>query len=232
MGELMKIKDMPETLRPREKALRLGVSSLDDRELLALFLRTGTKDKSALELADDILCNIHSLSELIRIKISDLIKIKGIKEAKAIEILALFEMAKRMAKPNLKERVAIYENNGIIQWLNMTIGYENQEHFMVLFLNNQQHILSYSTLFIGTVDYSVVHPRDIFREAVTLNSTRIILVHNHPGGSMMASTADIHATQAIVRAGMLLGIEVLDHLIVSEGMYYSIRNHHPFLFED
>ena len=129
------------------------------------------------------------------------------------------------------DEIFVNEPKNLISWLNYEIGFEIQEHFLVVYMNNQNRILGHEVLFKGTIDRSVVHPRDIFREAVSLSSTRIILVHNHPGQTMQASSADIEVTEIIVQGGKLVGVEVLDHLIVSHGEYISLRSLYPALFD-
>ncbi|NLL75302.1 MAG: DNA repair protein RadC, partial [Erysipelothrix sp.] len=227
----MKIKEMEEETRPREKAALHGVESLSDRELLALFIRFGTRKKSALEIADEVLHLSGGMSRFMKLNRLQLMMISGIKEAKATELMAIVEMGKRLIRPTKDSDIFVSEPSRLMEWLNFEIGYKEQEHFMVVFLNNQNMIVGHELLFKGTIDRSVVHPRDVFREGVSLNATRVILVHNHPGGTMKASQADLHVTQVMHEAGLLVGIEVLDHLIVSGGNYLSIRMDHPELFE-
>lgn len=228
----MRIKDIPANLRPREKAMSYGIESLDDRELLALFIRTGTKQKSAIDLADQVLFQIRGLSYLPNVKMADIMSISGIKKAKALELVGIFEICKRMMKPSQDLALAVYENETLMQWLNTEIGYQNQEHFLVVYLSNQNHILHYRILFKGTVDSSLVHPRDIFREAVAYNATRVLLVHNHPGKTLVPSVSDIHTTKILYDAGTMLGIQVVDHVIVSFGDYISLRESHSYIFEE
>ena len=227
----MKIEDMPTETRPREKALEYGIHTLSDRELLALFIRTGTRKKSSLEIADEVIKLSGGLSVFAKLSKEALMTIPGIKEAKAIELMATVEMGKRIIKPSKLEEIFVNEPKNLISWLNYEIGFELQEHFLVVYMNNQNRILSHEVLFKGTIDRSIVHPRDIFREAVSLSATRIILVHNHPGQTMQASSADIEVTEIIVKGGKLVGVEVLDHLIVSHGEYISLRSIHPALFD-
>lgn len=227
----MKIQDLPQNLRPREKAHLHGVESLSDRELLALFIRSGTAKNSALAIADDILHRSNGLRNFLSLNQMDFMSIDGIKSVKAIELLAIGEMSRRIVKPSVDQRVQIGNPSSLTAWLNLEIGYKEQEHFLVVYLNNQNKIITYKTLFKGTIDRSVVHPRDVFREAVQINATRIIMVHNHPGGTLQASPADIHVTQVMVDSGQIVGIDVIDHLIVSKGKYASLRETHPHLFD-
>lgn len=226
----IKIQELPFNLRPREKAELHGVESLSDRELLALFIRSGIPNKSALQIADEILEKSDGLRQFLKLNKHDLTNIPGIKSVKAIELLAIGEMSRRMVKPSVDQRIQIGDPHSLIQWLNLEIGYKNQEHFLVIYLNNQNKIMNYKTLFKGTIDRSIVHPRDVFREAVHLNATRIILVHNHPGDTLKPSQADIEVTAVMIRSGKMIGVDVIDHLIVAHGKFQSIRESHTYLF--
>jgi len=228
----LKIKDIPKEARPREKALAYGIDSLSDQELLALLIRTGTRQDSALVLSEKVLNLSGGLQGLMQIHPSELMRISGIKEAKSLEIMTIVEISKRISRYERTDVYSIEEPSSIIKWLNTEIGYENQEHFMAIYLNHQLKILGHQILFKGTVDKSMVHPRDLFREAMKLNSSRIILVHNHPGKTLKASRADLETTRALVAASRLLGIEILDHIIVSYGSHTSIRLHHANVFEE
>lgn len=226
----MKIKEIPLELRPREKAMIHGLNTLSDRELLAIFIRQGTRKYSALEVADILLKKAGNVSGLNRLEMDELIKIPGISHIKATEIMALVEVSKRMVKPDVLETIQIDRPNTLISWLNLEFGYKRQEYFVAIYLDKQNRILSHSVLFKGTLDRSVVHPREIFKEAVKLSASRIILVHNHPSGSLNPSAADLKTTEILVDAGQMMGVFILDHLIVSEGDYVSIRESMPHLF--
>lgn len=228
----MKIKNIPKELRPREKALAYGIETLSDQELLALLIRTGTRQDSALVLATKVLNMTKGLKGLNQIHSNQLMRISGIKEAKSLVIMAIVEISKRIARYERDSSFSIEEPQTLIKWLNQEIGYENQEHFMAVYLNHQLKILSHQILFKGTVDKSLVHPRDLFREAMKVNASRIILVHNHPGKTLHASQADLQTTQSLVEGARILGVEILDHIIVSHGSHCSIRSSHSYLFEE
>lgn len=204
---------------------------MSDRELLALFIRTGTRGCSALQLADDILARLGGISKMAHVSYEALVVIPGIKQAKAIEILGAIEMSRRIIKPPHFAQVHIGEPQRLVDWLNLEIGYDVQENFGVVFLNGQNCIIGHKLLFKGTLDRSVVHPRDVFREAVMRSCSRLILVHNHPGATMRPSQADITVTEVMVEAATMMGMAVLDHLIVGQGQYFSLRSHYPYLFE-
>lgn len=226
----MKIKEIPKTLRPREKASQNGIGSLSDRELLALFIRQGIKNYSALQVADEILCLSGGFSGLNRLTQDELIKVPGISHIKALEVLALVEVSKRMVKPKYNDLIQIDRPNTLISWLNLELGYKRQEYFLAIYLDKQNRLIAHSILFKGTLDRSVVHPREIFKEAVKQSASRIILVHNHPSGSLNPSASDLKTTEILVDAGHMMGVFILDHLIVSEGNYTSIREKMPHLF--
>lgn len=228
----MKIKDLPLEVRPREKALAYGIKTLSDQELLALLIRTGTRKESALSVANNVLRMTKGLKGLNQVHSSELMSISGIKDAKALEIMAIIEISKRISRFEMNQSISIEEPKSLMHWLNKEIGYKNQEHFMAVYLNHQLKILGHQILFKGTVDKSLIHPRDLFREAMKVNASRIILVHNHPGKTLEASQADLHTTKALVEGARILGIEILDHIIVSHGAHTSIRSHHAYLFEE
>ncbi len=226
----MKIKEIPKELRPREKAMLNGLDTLSDRELLAIFIRQGSRKYSALQVADEVLKAAKTLSGLNHMDSDTLCTIHGISHIKAIELMALVEVSKRMVKPKLNEVVQIDKPHTLVSWLNLEVGYEQQEYFIAIYLDKQNRLISHSILFKGTLDRSVVHPREIFKEAVKRSASRIILAHNHPSGSLEPSEADLKTTEVLIDAGHMMGVFILDHLIVSEGSYISIRETMPHIF--
>ncbi|CAH2762810.1 DNA repair protein RadC [Erysipelothrix amsterdamensis] len=219
-------------LLPREKLLALGPNKLTDEELVAILLRTGTRNKHVVSLASEVLISIGGIQNLIKIQYSQLSKIKGMKQAKCTTLLAVHELLRRIVSPFPGEKIKLSSSDRIVRWLNLEIGFEEQELFRVLFLSNQNNLIHYLDLFKGTADKSLVHPRDVFREAVRCNASRIVLVHNHPGGSLSASEADLEVTRALIEVGMMMGIEVVDHIIVTSTNSVSLRHLHPVLFEE
>lgn len=219
----MRVKEMHVAERPREKALDKGIEVLSNRELIAVLLRTGTKCCSALELADEILHSFENLGDMGKASIHDLIRIKGVKSAKAIELQAGFELGRRIAYEKVKHRISIQQPEDIFDWLNQLIGFEKQEHFIVLFLNQKNQIVTYKDLFIGTLTSASVHPREIFREAMHLQCAKLVCVHNHPSGDCEPSHADIELTKRIVECGRMVAIPLLDHIIVGKNSYTSFR---------
>ncbi len=219
----MKVKDLSIDERPREKAMQYGIEMLSNRELIALLLRSGTKAQSALEIADEVIQLTSSLGEIANLSMSELMRIKGIKCAKGLELLAAFELGKRIAFDKVLHKKQIEQPEDIMEWLNQEIGYVQQEHFVVMFLNQRNQIMNYKTLFIGTLTNASVHPREIFKEAMKQGCAKIICAHNHPSGDPNPSKADIELTKIIQQVGEMVAIPLVDHLIVAHNTYVSLR---------
>lgn len=219
----MKVKELSLTERPREKALQYGLDQLSNRELLALILRSGTKGYNALEIADQVLALRSTLGEVSVLNQQELITIPGINKIKAIEVLATFELGRRVTRDQILHKVCIEEPQDIVDWLNQEIGFQQQEHFMVLFLNQKNQLMSFKTMFIGTLTQANVHPREIYKEAMQQGCAKIICVHNHPSGDPTPSKADIDLTKVIVETGKMIAIPMMDHIIVAGNNYISFR---------
>lgn len=215
----MKLNELISDDKPREKMLNKGVSFLSDSELLAIILRTGNKNESVVELSNRILKSIGGLSKLKDESINNLIKIDGIKLSKATSIVACFELAKRSMKNN--DRVKFKNTTEMYKYIKDDLIYELQEKFLVLLFDKQFKLIKKCELFKGTLDEVNVYPREIFKEALRENASFIILVHNHPNGTIEPSKKDDDTTKMLVSAGQMLGIKVVDHLIVSENGYFS-----------
>lgn len=226
----MKIVEIPAALRPRERAMREGFEKLSDRELVSLFVRFGTKRFSALEIADKILIQSGGISGLQSVTIKSLMSIHGISKVKALEICAIIEMSNRIIKPNKNEEIVVQHPEKLVSWLNGIIGYETQECFDLICLDVHNCLIEHVSLFKGTLDRSIVHPRDVFREAVKHNAAKVIIAHNHPGGSLVFSRSDIHITEVLVSVGKAIGIYVVDHLLVSHGHFASLNRENPNIF--
>lgn len=219
----MKVKDLSIDERPREKAMQYGIEMLSNRELIALLLRSGTKTQSALEIADEVIQLTSSLGEIANLSMVELMEIKGIKCAKGLELLAAFELGKRIAFDKVLHKKQIEQPEDIMEWLNQEIGYVQQEHFVVMFLNQRNQIMNYKTLFIGTLTNASVHPREIFKEAMKQGCAKIICAHNHPSGDPNPSKADIELTRIIQQVGEMVAIPLVDHLVVAHNTYVSLR---------
>lgn len=217
------VKEIPLDERPREKAIKHGVQSLSNIELLAVLIRTGYQGNSSLTIAESILKKSQGINTLSRLTCSELQQVKGIKTAKAVELLACFELSKRMAYGETLNKNIIENPESLIKWLNLELGNLVQENFLAVFLNVKNHILGYKILFKGTVDSSIVHPREVFKEALVYSSSRIMIVHNHPSRDLEPSIADIELTSQLCQCGEMMGIYILDHLIVSNTGYFSFK---------
>ena len=219
----MKVMELKEEFRPRERAMKYGINSLRNDELIAILLRSGYKGKSAIDLADEILCLRNNLSELTNINLEELTQIKGIKKAKALEILACFELCKRITMTNVEEKFSINHPLVLIHWLNAQIGYLEQENFLVIFLNSKNEIITYKNMFVGLQNSCNVSVREVYTQALRINASKILLVHNHPSGKVEPSKEDIQVTERFVKVGLLCGIECTDHIIVGHNHYFSFR---------
>lgn len=212
---MSKVTSIPVEERPREKGLRYGVESLSNRELLAILIRCGTKGHSALEVADQVLAKSEGICGLSSLDIVELDAIPGISRVKALELLSSLELARRVAFDRTLQQDVVHSPETVYEWLQQKIGSQEQERFMVLFLDNANHILKAQTMFIGTTQSSLVSPKDIMRQAVKYACVSLILVHNHPGGTMEPSSEDLEMTRRIIMSGMLIGVKVVDHIIVT-----------------
>lgn len=217
------IRDVPEEERPRERMKAYGAEYLSNTELIAILLRTGIRGESALRLADKILQKAGSLRSLLEMELEELKSISGIGEAKAIQIKAGLELGRRLSRGNLLDRITIRSPKDAADYMMDSLRYLHQEHFVSLFLNTKNQIIGQETIFVGTLNSSLVHPREVFREAIRRSSASILLLHNHPSGDPTPSKEDLDITQRMVESGNLLGIEVLDHLIIGDGSYISLK---------
>ena len=221
-----KIKDLPLDERPREKLKEKGAESLSNEELIAILLRCGSKNESVKDLAIRLVKSLNHFEDLNSISYQDLIKINGIKEAKAISLLAAIELGKRLTLPNKDSKIKVTNAQILHEIFKLKILNLKQEKLFAVFLNTKNEIISYETIFIGTQNKSVVHPREIFHAAIKNSAVKIIILHNHPTGDVTPSIEDIQFTKNLIKTGELLQIPVLDHLIISEKDYFSFFDHH------
>ncbi len=223
------IRDLPDEERPRERLAHLGAEALRNAELIAILLRTGTKGASAIHIAEQLLNRFPSLDELARATLTELAKTKGIGRDKAIALKSAFTLAQRMAREFRGEAPTLETPEQVAGLLREDYRQVSVETFKVILLNRRNRLIRVETISQGTVDTILVHPREVFRLAIGANASAIILAHNHPSGDPTPSSADLAATGDIVRAGQVLKIDVLDHVIIgmrTEGRpkdYFSIR---------
>ena len=213
---------MPRDERPYEKCSRLGAEHLSDVELLAVLLRTGTRGENALELAGRILYHAGGIG-IHQFNAERLKQIKGIGNVKAIQISCISELAKRLAKASYQDTVCFTDPKTIAQYYMEDLRHEKQEHMKLLMLNSKAKLLGETTISKGTVNASLVTPRELFIEALQKNAVSIIILHNHPSGDPSPSREDMLTTKRIQDAGALIGIELLDHIIIGNNCYISFR---------
>ena len=214
---MKKIKDILEFDRPREKMNRSGPEVLSDIELLAVLVGSGIKDKDVFKIAKDILKLVQKDFETINLK--TLKAIDGIGTAKASQIVAAIEFAKRFL---IKDRIKITCSNDIVKMAE-ELKNKKQEYFLTFTLDGAHNLIQKRTVFIGTLNQSLVHPREIFADAITDRAAGIIFVHNHPSGNTNPSQEDIDITNRLIKVGKLIGISVIDHIIISKDGYFSFE---------
>ena len=218
----MSIKDWPSQERPRERLLKQGAKSLSDAELLAIFLRTGTRNISAVDLARQLLQQFGSLSTLLKASQSEFCAAMGLGEAKFTQLQAVMEMSRRVHADELSHGETITKAADAANFLMAELGNRPAEVFGALFLDPQHHILAFEELFHGTIDHTSVHPRELIRRVIHHNAARIILAHNHPSGDITPSQADIELTQSLKNALEMLDVTLLDHLVVGKNAFCSL----------
>lgn len=218
----LKIKELPKEERPYEKLANYGVEALSNEELVAVLLKNGYHRISSKDLATILLKNSNGLIGLSKMNYESLCSIKGIGISKASIILVAFELAKRveLAKVNIKSQI-LKSSKMVFDYYVQKIGDKKQEYFYVVYLDNAKKIIDDKLLFIGTINYSVVHPREVFKEAYLLSASAIICIHNHPSGNVFPSKEDLKITADIKEIGNLLGIKLIDHIIIGQNQYYS-----------
>ncbi|MGE8078438.1 RadC family protein [Peribacillus loiseleuriae] len=219
----MLIRDVPKDERPRERFIQNGPQSLSNQELLAILLRTGTKDESVLQLANRLISTFEGLRMLKDASIDEITAIKGIGEAKAIQILASVELGKRITQLNYQDRYVIRSPEDGANYCMEEMRFLSQEHFITLYLNTKNQVLHKQTIFIGSLNASIVHPREVYKEAFRRSAASIICLHNHPSGDPSPSREDIEVTKRLVECGKIIGIELLDHIIIGEHKFVSLK---------
>lgn len=219
---MSKVKDIIESERPRERLLKNGVDHLSNEDLLAILIKTGTYQKSVKDISLELLKIYGNFENLKNMTIESLKKIKGIGEVKAIELIAALEFGKRIfleKDTHTKKRLASAKD--IWKYTKYLFYNKKQEYFYALYFNNKQELIEAKKLFIGTINRSVVHPREVFKEAYLLSASSIVCMHNHPSGDTSPSREDIKFTKSLYEIGNIQGIPVVDHIIVSDNSYYS-----------
>ncbi|MCL4516524.1 MAG: DNA repair protein RadC [Firmicutes bacterium] len=217
------IKDLPEDERPREKLRAHGVEQLSVGELLAIVIGSGTPTETAVGLADRLLISFGGLRGLLQAGAAELMEIRGIGLAKAAQICAALEVGRRIAVLSPEVRQAVNTPADVSKMLMPQMRYMDKEHFQVLFLNTKNQLLGKKVVSIGSLNASIVHPRELFRESIRYGSAAVILAHNHPSGDPTPSQEDLAMTRRVAEGGRLLGIEVLDHVIIGDNRFVSLK---------
>lgn len=218
----MSITDWPEQERPREKLLSRGASSLSDAELLAIFLRTGTRGVSAVDLSRQLLLQFGSLNKLMHAEQTAFCGGHGLGRAKYAQLQAVLEMARRYLHESISHKNALDNPMATKQFLQGQLSYQQREVFACLFLDNKHHVIAFDKLFFGTIDGANVHPREVVKSTLQHNAAAVIFAHNHPSGDPQPSAADINITHQLMAALKLIDVRVLDHVIIGNGSTSSL----------
>jgi DNA repair protein RadC len=223
MEKNIMMKDVPHEDRPRERLIREGASSLSNQELLAILLHSGTRNESVMQLAERLVSRFDGLDLLKEASIEELKQVKGIGTAKAVQLLAGFEIGQRMARMVHDSRYAIRSPEDGAEYVMEEMRSLKQEHFVTLFLNTKNQVLHKRTIFVGSLNASIVHPREVFKEAVRQSAASIICFHNHPSGDPTPSREDIDVTKRLASCGKMLGVDVLDHIVIGDRRFVSLK---------
>ena len=226
----MNFKTLPDEEKPRERLFLYGAKNLSNEELLMILLKTGTKKISVKDLAGELLIKSGGIRNLKNITYPQLLQIEGIGKVKAIEILALVELSRRIEENvPLVDVLNCTSPEVIIRYFHHLFKEKKQEEFYVLYLDNKKNYLEKKRLFIGSINYSIAHPREIFKNAYLLSASFIICLHNHPSGDPTPSKEDIQITKNINEIGALHAIFLIDHIIIGRDCYYSFHENHHIL---
>lgn len=217
------IETKADAMLPRERLRDLGAEHLSNQELLSILLRTGTKTTPVLEVANQILKNLDSLADFQHLSLQELQQINGIGYVKSIEIKAMIELAKRIGKAEYVQKERIMSSERLARKMMLELSDQKQEHLVAIYLDTQNRIIEQRTIFIGSVRRSIAEPREILYYACKNMATSVIIVHNHPSGSLEPSENDLQFTQKMKRSCEDIGIICLDHIVIGKYQYYSFR---------
>ena len=215
------IKDLPKEERPRERLKKYGANNLSNEELLSIILRTGSKNNSVKDLSSNILYSLKDISNLKELSINNLKKINGIGEVKAITLLASIELGKRVFQDKYIDEIILSNSLLIYNYLKDDLKDKKQEYFIALYLDSKKALIEKKILFKGTLNKSIVHPREVFKYAYINSASTIVVAHNHPSGDPLPSKEDIILTNNLIEIGKIIGINVIDHIIIGNNNYYS-----------
>lgn len=219
------VRDLPAEERPREKLIQRGAASLSDTELLAILLRTGTSSVSVLHLAEEVLAKYQDkgLVAIMNISPQEIASVHGVGLAKAATIVAAVELGRRLSAKAAQKLEKIEGPEDVARYASPLLRFEQKEHFLVMLLDVRNRVLAMPTVSIGSLTASVAHPREIFREAIRYSAANMILIHNHPSGDPTPSREDVQITKQMMKAGEIMGIPVLDHVIIAGDGFLSLK---------
>jgi DNA repair protein RadC len=223
-----RIKELPENERPREKLTKYGAEVLSNAELLAILLRTGTKNENAIDIAYKLLKQQDGIGFLLDSKAEELSSIHGIGPAKAAQLKAAVELGKRLSSQTYKKEIFIRCSKDAANIVMEDMRYLKKEHMKAILLNIKCGLISIEEISIGSINSSIVHPREVFAPAIKKSCASLILVHNHPSGDPTPSQEDLNITRRLVEGGKILGIEVVDHIIIGDGKHVSLKDRGMF----
>jgi DNA repair protein RadC len=222
------IRELPSEERPRERLQHHGPSAVSTAELLAIQLRTGTQERSAIGLGELLLSEFEGLRGVANATIEEMARIKGVGPVKAVQIAAAFELGKRLAALSEEDRPVIHSPQDVANLLLPELRDVKKEHFKSLLLDTKNRVQKIRTVSIGILDSSLVHPREVFKDAIQASAASIIVAHNHPSGDPTPSAEDKRVTQRLAEAGQILGIELLDHIILGDNRWISLKERGVF----
>ncbi len=218
------IKKLPLEERPREKMINYGEQALSNAELLAIILRTGTSNYSAIDIGHKIIEKCpNDFSEISHLSLKELCEIDGIGPSKACQILSSIELGKRIQRARFKKRYKVSSPESIFSFFREELGHEKIEKFIIVLLNTKNEILKWEIISIGSLNASIVHPREVFNKAIKNSAAAIIAIHNHPSGHVAPSKEDLNITLRLKEAGSIVGINLIDHIIIGREAYYSFK---------
>ncbi len=218
------VHDLPLSERPRERLAKLGSEALSSQEILALILGRGIRGESVIITAQKLLSRFGNLKNLASASIEELTQTKGIGPAKAAQIKATFELSKRLEHSLIEDRkITVKSPEDVVKTARNLLKGKKKEHFVVICLDTRNHLIKTSTVSIGSLDCSIVHPREVFKDAISSSAASVIFIHNHPSGDPTPSEDDIKMTKRLIEAGEIIGIEVLDHIIICDSEHLSMK---------
>ena len=223
MRKSFTVRDLPPAERPRERLLQLGPAALSVQELLALILGRGISGESVTVTAQRLLSKYGDLKSMAECSVEDLCQVKGIGPAKASQIKAAFELGRRMESYPEKDGVIVKSPENVLQAVRSRLKGKKKEHFLTVFMDTRNRVIGVAPVSVGSLDSSLAHPREVFKEAISASAASVIFVHNHPSGDPQPSEDDIKLTKRLVEAGAIVGIEVLDHVIVADNASASMK---------